>query len=90
MPNVRREKMMEEALKQLDKPASASKKFKMGLLGLVLMAVIAGLCIWRNTDPALAATVMGWIFMLVGGYVGSTSWQEKAVRLAAVQRGPDE
>lgn len=93
-----------ESLKQLNKNALQSKKFKFGLIALGLNALIlAGALltasvIYQSKPEALdwfafggfTAMGLGAMNVLPLGYVGTTNWQEKAVRVAAIGKGLKE
>ena len=88
------------ALSALDKGALASKKFRAlvitilagagiacaGLAAIVRIAELGHAPDWMGAGAFLAGVISA-VTMAPLGYIGATSWQERAGRLAAVARG---
>lgn len=70
----------------IDKPAMQSKKFVAMLLGCLVMAAVGVFGLKVGADSASLLIILSQLLALVGGYIGGVSWQEKAVRLAAVTK----
>lgn len=77
----------QQALEQLDKQARRSKKFKALLLGASLTTAIGVAGVLVKADATLIGVILGHLVFLFSGYIGSTAWQDKAVRMAAVLKG---
>jgi hypothetical protein len=73
-----------------DKAAIRSKKFVAFIITLAVMAFLGERGMALNTPSDLMQSVLFTIFLLGGGYVGSTAWLDRGVRMAGVLKGKDE
>lgn len=78
---------METALAQLDKKGRNSKKFWAHALSLLAISALGVAAMYWKADAALVAVIVGPLALGTAGYHGSTSWMERAVRMAAVHKG---
>lgn len=76
-----------KALEQLDKASIRSKKFQALVLTLGVMTAIGWKALELVSPADLVQAILFAMFLLGGGYVGSTAWQDRSVRMAAVLRG---
>lgn len=74
----------ERAIQGLDKRPFESKKFWALLVGLVLMAAIGVVALIKSADSGLVGVILSQILLATGGYVWSTNWNERGVRMASV------
>lgn len=83
--------MMDEqaskALDQLDKKPRDSKKFFAFVLTLVLMVAAGAFAFARDVNPELLEALLFLVGLFATSYIGTTAWQDRAVRMAAVMRG---
>lgn len=77
----------EQALAQLNKNARESKKFAAFFVTSILMSLLTALAIWKGAPKDVTNTIVMTYGLVALGYLGSTAWQDRAVRAAAVMRG---